>query len=161
MVLLGILRTNETPAAPDCNESSGPQILETTYEKCTPLYRRIERAEWGEILSFLDTGYWPNDFFIDPVSPEVQAKTWVYRFNDTDDSTASTTANSDDDGAGVVKKKKKKRRLRWSQLPLHLSLVMRAPFLVIKRLVEVYPESVRCTDDQKMLPLHLASTFIL
>jgi hypothetical protein len=126
-------------ASGDSSKSTTDESLECSYENCTPLFRRIERGDWGDVMCFLDTGYWPGDFFKDPIgSPTEQAKTWVYRFHD----------KEDDEG---------KRRLRWSQLPLHLSLVVKAPFPIIQKLLEINPDSVRCTDDQKMLPLHLAS----
>jgi hypothetical protein len=131
------MKAQEKPPAAD-NKSTTDESLECCYEKCTPLFRRIEQANWGDVMCFLDTGYWPGGFFKDPLSPAEQARTWVYRFQD----------KEDDEG---------KKRLRWSQLPLHLALVVKAPFLIIQRLLEIYPESVRCTDDQKMLPLHLAS----
>lgn len=141
-MVFGILRMNPQADTAQEQGAAGPKLLECTYEKCTPLFRRVEHAEWADVVAFLDTGYWPGDFFVDSISPEEQAKTWVYRFHDT----------PDEDG---------KRKLRWSQLPLHLALVLKAPFPVIQKLLEIYPESVRCTDDQKMLPLHLASMFVV
>jgi len=49
--------------------------------------------------------------------------------------------------------------VRWCQLPLHAAITFQAPFEVVKKLVEVYPESIRCADDQDMLPLHYAFRF--
>jgi hypothetical protein len=40
-----------------------------------------------------------------------------------------------------------------------LAIVVSAPYGIVRRLIELYPQSVRCTDDQNMLPLHLASKF--
>lgn len=109
--------------------------LECDYEKdCTPLYKRIENAEWEDVAFFLDSGYWPGHFFKDSVSPADQARTWVTRFQP--------------GGNG--------EQIKWSQLPLHLSIVVGAPFGVVRRLVAMYPKSVQCTDDEFMLPLHLA-----
>jgi hypothetical protein len=36
---------------------------------------------------------------------------------------------------------------------------MRAPLPVLKRLIALYPDSLKCTDDQYMLPLHLAMRY--
>jgi hypothetical protein len=49
--------------------------------------------------------------------------------------------------------------VRWCQLPLHAAITFQAPFSVITKLVEVYPESIRCADDQDMLPLHYSFRF--
>lgn len=71
--------------------------------------------------------------FKDPMSPSTQVRTWVTRFEKDSD-----------------------YQIKWSQLPLHLALVMDAPVEVVRRLVRLYPVSIRCTDDQHMLPLHLS-----
>jgi hypothetical protein len=111
-------------------------------KKCTRLYKSIEEAttedSWGPIITFLDSGVWPNsgiygENIVDPITPAEQAKTWVTRFAPDDD-----------------------QKVLWSQLPLHLAIVCDAPFSVIGRLIELYPQAVRCTDDQHMLPIHLA-----
>ena len=114
------------------------ELLEVDYEKnCTELYKKIESAieerEWEPIVKFLDTGYWPGSLFAAEVSPKQQTMIWVTRFDPKDNTS-----------------------VRWSQLPLHLAIVCGAPFSVIGRLIELYPEAVRCTDDQRMLPIHLA-----
>jgi hypothetical protein len=49
--------------------------------------------------------------------------------------------------------------VRWCQLPLHAAITFQAPFSVITKLVEAYPESIRCADDQDMLPLHYSFRF--
>lgn len=111
--------------------------LECNYEKnCTRLYKGIEREEWDVIASFLDTGYWPGNFFPDDATPQDQARTWVTRFQPGSDT-----------------------KLRWSQLPLHLAVVVEAPVGILRRLLELYPRAIRCTDDQHMLPLHLAMRY--
>jgi len=118
---------------------SEPEPQECDYEKnCTPLYGYIEGAvrdtDWDPIVKFLDSGYWPSGgLFADSMTPAQQARTWVTRFDPND-----------------------KTKVRWSQLPLHLAIVCGAPFSVVGRLIEAYPQAVRCTDDQRMLPLHLA-----
>lgn len=120
------------------SKSMVEEAFECDYEKsCTPLYSKIEAAvsdaDWHPIVKFLDTGYWPGSLFVDTLPPAEQVRTWVTRF-DPDDPTM----------------------VKWSQLPLHLAIVCNAPFKVIGRIVELYPQAVRCTDDQHMLPLHLA-----
>lgn len=110
------------------------EALECDYERdCTPLYKQIENEEWNSVAKFLDTGYWPGNFFADSIPPADQARTWVTRFDPNDN-----------------------KKVRWSQLPLHLAIVIEAPYEIVGRLIELYPQAVRCTDDQHMLPLHLA-----
>lgn len=121
--------------------ATGPNEVDYV-KKCTRLYKSIEEAtteeSWGPIIAFLDSGVWANsgvygENVVDPITPAHQAKTWVTRF-------------APDDPQKVL----------WSQLPLHLAIVCDAPFAVIGRLIELYPQAVRCTDDQHMLPIHLA-----
>ena len=110
------------------------EALECDYERdCTPLYKKIESEDWNGVAKYLDTGYWPATFFADTVPPADQARTWVTRFDPHDS-----------------------KKVRWSQLPLHLAIVIEAPYEIVGRLIELYPQAVRCTDDQHMLPLHLA-----
>jgi hypothetical protein len=146
--LLGDSKTGQQPetTSADANKAN-PATASTTsadaqecdYEKnCTPLYGYIEAAvqdsDWDPIIKFLDTGYWPNGgLFQDTFTPAQQSRTWVTRFDPSD-----------------------RTKVRWSQLPLHLAIVCNAPFAVVGRLIEMYPQAVRCTDDQRMLPLHLA-----
>jgi hypothetical protein len=116
------------------------QALECDYEKdCTRLYKKIENAEWEDVIIFLDKGYWPGHLFRDTISPADQARTWVTRFQ------PGTKGMPDGE-----------EKIRWSQLPLHLAVVVGAPYGVVRRLVHLYPKSVQCTDDELMLPLHLA-----
>jgi hypothetical protein len=82
---------------------------------------------------YRDNKIGPGSFFPDPVSPADQARTWVTYFDEND-----------------------KDKFHWSILPLHLAIILDAPFTTIRRLVELYPDSVKCTDDQNMLPLHIA-----
>lgn len=117
-------------------------FYESDYEKnCSSLYKAIENAivqddeDYTEIAEFLETGEWSDGTTKGP-SADVQAKTWVTRFK-TD---------------GVMNK----RTVEWSQLPLHLAIVGKAPSNIIGSLVKLYPQALRCTDDQQMLPLHLA-----
>jgi len=137
----------ETRDDDDSNaEASADQegrILECDYETtCTKLYKMIEGKQWEEIIYFLETGKWYFDtsFFTSlifgpgPDSRFVESRTWVTAL----------------DEMGNV---------RWCQLPLHAAITFQAPFDVITKLVEVYPESIRCADDQDMLPLHYAFRF--
>jgi hypothetical protein len=102
----------------------------------TSLYQAIENKAWVPALEFFDTGRWQGLLSSgeDPLPPERQARTWVTRF--------------ESDG-----------KVRWSQLPIHAALIFGAPFKVIATLVTLYPQGVRCVDDQHMLPLHLAVKF--
>lgn len=127
---------------PDRNIHAG-KILECDYDTtCTKLYKMIEGKKWDEILYFLESGKWYFDttfvtsiFFGSGPDPRfVQSRTWVTAL----------------DEMGSV---------RWCQLPLHAAITFQAPFEVIKKLVEIYPESIRCADDQDMLPLHYAFRF--
>lgn len=118
------------------------EFFECNYEKdCTPLYKAIENAivqeeeDYEHIAIFLETGKWPEGTAGATAGPaaEIQAKTWVTRFNPKD-----------------------VNKVEWSQLPLHLAIVGGAPSNIIGGLVKLYPQALRCTDDQQMLPLHLA-----
>jgi hypothetical protein len=104
---------------------------------CTTLYNKLEQGQWGCVVTFLESGYWPDSlFFADPATPSQQARTWVTRHDAENPST-----------------------IRWSQLPLHLGLVVGAPFGIIRLLVGLYPESVYCKDDEGNLPLHLGMRY--
>jgi hypothetical protein len=104
------------------------------FKECTSLYKWIETKDWDNVVFFLDNGWYKGAWFYDPISPDKQVKMWVTR--------------RDKNGA-----------VRWSQLPLHLAVIMRAPLPVLKRLIALYPDSLKCTDDQYMLPLHLAMRY--
>ena len=47
----------------------------------TPLYKSLERHQWGAVSRFLKTGVWPGDFFSDKLPPRVQARTWIHRYD--------------------------------------------------------------------------------
>lgn len=118
-------------------ESTVDEALECDYDRdCTPLYLQLEKGNFDASVKFLKDGFWPGAFFADTLLPSDQAMTWVTRFQD---------AVGDQQG-----------QVKWSQLPLHLAIVVGAPARIIVSLVELYPQGVRCTDDQHMLPLHLA-----
>jgi hypothetical protein len=133
----------DSDAGGSSTNDHGGKILECDYDtKCTKLYKLIESKNWEEIIYFLETGKWYFDttiftsmFFGSGPDPRfIESRTWVTAL----------------DEMGSV---------RWCQLPLHAAITFQAPFEVIKKLVEVYPESVRCADDQDMLPLHYAFRF--
>ena len=56
----------------------------------------------------------------------------------------------------VVRRNKDNNNTRWKILPLHAAIIFRSPTNVLKVLLEKYPASASLTDDQGMLPLHLA-----
>lgn len=122
------------------DDDDDSEVLNTSYRRVTPLFRAIEKENWEGVLSFLTKGRWSsglltstNDHLRSP-APEIQAKTWVTSY----------------DARGIPE---------WSQLPLHAALSYSAPFIVIKKLVQLYPKSVQCTDNEGMLPIHLAFGF--
>ena len=121
--------------APNCCAASDEEPQCDYDTNCTALFKRIEGKEWEVVTTFLDTGFWPYSLLRDSPPPSEQARTWVIRR--TRDPTNS---------AGI----------KWRQLPLHLAIVLHAPLDVIRRLVELYPDSIAAVDDHGMLPLHLA-----
>eukprot|EP00523_Entomoneis_sp_CCMP467_P019043 CAMPEP_0168820520 /NCGR_PEP_ID=MMETSP0726-20121227/8890_1 /TAXON_ID=265536 /ORGANISM="Amphiprora sp., Strain CCMP467" /LENGTH=335 /DNA_ID=CAMNT_0008873031 /DNA_START=8 /DNA_END=1015 /DNA_ORIENTATION=- len=115
-------------------------VRHVDYRKATPLFKNIEQENWERVLTFLNTGRWSSSMLTSthehlrgPV-PEIQTKTWVTSFD-------------------------RKGKPEWSQLPLHAAISYNSPFVVVKKLVELYPSSVRCTDNEGMLPIHLAFGF--
>lgn len=125
----------QAPVKPEeGTQTTVEEALECDYERnCITLYKKIEEEEFEDVIRFLNSGYWPGTFFADGTSPADQARTWVTRFDPND-----------------------QKKVRWSQLPIHLAIVVDAPLAILRQLLELYPQGVRCTDDQHMLPLHLA-----
>lgn len=136
--LLSSIEDVFAPTADDDEKSTDSTVdeaLECDYDRdCTALYLQIEKKNFSGVEKFLKDGFWPGAFFADTLHPSDQAMTWVTRFEDADET----------------------KNVKWSQLPLHLAIVVDAPAKVVVSLVELYPQGVRCTDDQHMLPLHLA-----
>jgi hypothetical protein len=136
--LLSSIEDVFAPTADDDEKSTDSTVdeaLECDYDRdCTALYVQIEKKNFSGVEKFLKDGFWPGAFFADTLHPSDQAMTWVTRFEDADET----------------------KNVKWSQLPLHLAIVVDAPAKVVVSLVELYPQGVRCTDDQHMLPLHLA-----
>lgn len=64
-----------------------------------------------------------------------EARTFVFR------SDATATSNN---------------HLRWRMLPLHAAVLGDAPTSVLQSLLRAYRAGARATDDQGMLPIHLA-----
>jgi len=108
---------------------------ECDYDKnVTNLYKQIEAQNWTSVNHFLLTGYWSGSFFADSTPPTEQACTWVTKYDPN------------------VKRKK----VLWTHLPIHAALSFGAPEGVVQILVKLAPPTLRCADDQRMLPLHLA-----
>jgi len=102
-------------------------MVEKNYEtECPPLYDAIESVEYPADWKKVTTLLKEDD-------AAKQAGMWVTRYDAED-----------------------KNKVKWSQLPLHLAIVCQAPYEVIETLVQLYPQALQCTDDQHMLPLHLA-----
>ena len=43
--------------------------------------------------------------------------------------------------------------VRWQMLPLHAAIIFKANNQVIEAIISAYPEAVKMTDDQGMLPV--------
>ncbi|CAJ1950047.1 unnamed protein product [Cylindrotheca closterium] len=101
----------------------------------TQLYQLLEMKSWSQAMDFLVEGKYDSstiDNNVCRIPYNKQVSVWVTRY----------------DRNGI--------KIRWSHIPLHAAVIFGAPFTVIKKLVELYPDGVRCADDQAMLPLHLA-----
>jgi hypothetical protein len=55
-----------------------------------------------------------------------------------------------------VSRKEKTGALRWKLLPIHASVVFKAPPSVVDKLLDIFRYGAQIKDDQGMLPLHLA-----
>ena len=108
---------------------------ECDYDKNpTQLYQLIEAKAWRHALQFMVEGtYVPSTVKKDlcRIPYKKQASIWVTRYE------------------------RGGEKIRWSHIPLHAAIIFGAPYNVVKKLVELYPDGVRCADDQAMLPLHL------
>lgn len=111
------------------------KVKECIYREATPLFTQIEKRDWVSVAHFLDSGYWSGklvtNVFPDKRTPAEQAKTWVIKHKDNGE-------------------------IKWRQLPIHYALILNAPLGIIRRLIELYPESIKMGDDEHMLPLHIA-----
>jgi len=77
---------------------------------------------------------WEKAAEIATENPE-QVRTWVLRYHDSGDG---------------------QRILRWRMLPIHALFLFSGTHGLAVLFLFIYPESVRLTDDQDMMPLHLA-----
>jgi hypothetical protein len=115
-------------------------VLNTDYRKVTPLFQAIEKENWQLVLRFLTSGRWSDSLFessnkyLQSPAKEIQVKTWVTCYD-------------------------RKGKAEWSQLPLHAAISYLAPFVVLQKLVQLYPKGIQCTDKEGMLPIHLAFGF--
>lgn len=123
--------TSTTTPSPSQQQSQKQPIVpqwECDYDKSpTDLYQAIEAKEWDFVLGMFAEGV--SD--VAAASVHKQTATWVVR--------------KEDSG-----------KLRWRLLPLHAACIFQAPSLVIKLLLDEFPQSAAAKDDQGMLPLHLA-----
>lgn len=104
----------------------------------TALFKAIEDGSWETAITFLTTGKLNSFSFFGlgassgkESNPEEQARTWVVG----KDWWGTTT---------------------WRRLPIHTAVMRKAPFEVVKRLHDIYPQGVKCSDLGGNLPLHLA-----
>ena len=114
---------------------------ECDYDKnVTRLYHSIETRAWIPVLEFLQTGKWPDAMIALLMHtdhhrpPAKQVRIWVTKYDPL-------------------------HNVKWSQLPIHAAIRYGAPKKIIETLLELYPFSVRISNDRKRLPLHLAMKF--
>jgi hypothetical protein len=117
--------------------------LNVSYNHATPLFKAIEKQQWESVLMFLTTSKWSNGFFVSSTdhfknpTPTIQCKTWVTCYI------------------------RGTKETEWSQLPIHAAISYAAPAVVIQKLVDIYPDSLKEFDHEGMLPVHLAFGFAL
>jgi hypothetical protein len=128
-------------ATTDASSIDESVVINTDYKKeVTPLFQAIEKEKWEVVFRFLTSGRWSDSMFessnkyLQSPSKEIQVKTWVTCYD-------------------------RNGKAEWSQLPLHAALSYLAPFVVIQKLVQLYPKGIQCTDKEGMLPIHLAFGF--
>jgi hypothetical protein len=117
--------------------------LNVSYNHATPLFKAIEKQQWESVLMFLNTSKWSNGFFVSSTdhfknpTPAIQCQTWVTSYQ------------------------RGTKEVEWSQLPIHAAISYAAPAVVIQKLVDCYPDSLKEFDHEGMLPVHLAFGFAL
>lgn len=118
---------------------SADDVDEMQQRDHTELFSAIEKQKWDSVEHFLETGQ-VHGFSMcglgvgnNVENPDVstQARTWVFTKN----------------WWGV---------LTTQSLPIHAAIMYKAPFNLISKLLEAYPEGVRCKDLDGNLPLHLS-----
>ena len=127
----------------DKDKSSSPSLVDDGEEKSmTHLFSAIESEKWDEAILFLETGSffgWGEPSFSifgcgennSNPSPKSQVRTWVVTW----------------DWWGNIASRR---------LPIHAAVVKKAPLTLIQKLLEMYPEGIRCKDTEGNLPLHLS-----
>lgn len=122
-----------TAASDDDSSEASDRSRKAIVHRPTPLFREIEQLNWEYVLLFLKTSKWANSFFTTSSTEHLahsdaatQARTWVMDRGDV------------------------------RRLPIHLAVSLNAPFVVLQKLLETYPESIRMRDSQGLLPLHIA-----
>lgn len=137
---VGTLGSAASAAAGAAAERSHMYYNADYTKNVTPLFRAIEKENWEGIILFLTQGKWSSSLFtssqshMDSPSADIQAKTWVTCYD-------------------------RKGNAEWSQLPLHAAISYLAPLAVVQNLVKLYPQAIQCTDNEGMLPIHLAFGF--
>lgn len=92
----------------------------------TELYQAIESKQWEHAIRLLK-----SDGGNGKQSGADQAKVWVVR-------------------------KERDGKLRWRMMPIHASIIFKAPYGIVEAILNVAPLTAQFKDDQGMLPLHLA-----
>jgi hypothetical protein len=100
-----------------------------------PSICKLKKKNFSGVEKFLKDGFCRVP--ADTLHPSDQATTWV----------------------SVWKTPTKRKRQVGVKPALHLAIVADAPPKVVVSLVELHLAGVRCTDDQHMLPLHLAMRY--
>lgn len=122
--------------------SSKPVAAEKQEKSTTPLFSAIESEKWDDAILFLETGSffgWGDSSFslfdwgerAAPQDPKSQVRTWVVT----------------KDWWGNIASRR---------LPLHAAVERKAPLTLIQKMIEIYPDSIRCKDLEGDLPLHLS-----
>ena len=114
-----------------------------SYNHATPLFKAIEKQQWESVLMFLNTSKWSNGFFVSSTdhfknpTAAIQCQTWITCY------------------------KRGTKEVEWSQLPIHAAISYIAPAVVIQKLSDIFPDSLKEYDHEGMLPVHLAFGFAL
>lgn len=127
MNLFGSSSPQDTKKIPKNSTPTHYEDDEADYDVSpTELYVAIESKEWDKALGIIEEEKSKN-------IKQLQSMVWVFR-----------------------REKFESDIMRWRMLPLHAALFFRAPFKLVKALVESNEEGVKEQDDVGMLPLHIA-----
>ena len=103
--------------------------IECDYEKNpTSLYKLLEQSEWKLCRIRART-------FVDEV------QTWVVRRDKLSTKSSNSSSNNN---------------IKWRLLPLHASILFRAPYDVVEALIQAYPEAIYIKDSKGRIPIALA-----